>query len=307
MVGAALHLDLFERPVWRRVPVGVRTRAAARGGGAAGPFRIRHSAILNGRGQLIPHSAFRNPHWGPAVVFWGVLLGAALVGWVCPAHTPWAGEAASPAPAKRSPVDETEAVLAAVRAEVAAFRGTPSSWFRVEFRRRIALLHGARVFAVTRLSIPETRGLVALAADGRAVLLGSDWSGPCACKGFNALVDPAQVKLAAPGGAAAFARAYLALMHVGGARLVEKLADISNPDTDEYREYERDVMDEIGEKYKGLIRPVLRQPAPGGSAVSFYVWIKSELQRWEMVVNVAGEVTSCEFLRVAGVPSDRVP
>ena len=238
---------------------------------------------------------------------WGTLLGAALVGWVCPADTPWAAEAASPAPANRSAVDETEAVLTAVRAEVAAFRATPSSWFRVEFRRRIALLHGARVFAVTRLTIPETRGLVALAADGRAVLLGSDWSGPCASKGFNALVDPTRVKIATPGGAAAFARAYLALMHVGGARLVEKLADIPNPDTEEYRDYERDVMDEIEEKYKGLIRPVLREPHPPDWAVSFYVWIKAELQRWEMVVTDVGHVTACEFLRVAGVPSDRIP
>ena len=243
----------------------------------------------------------------PAVVFRRALLGAILVVWLFPPDTPWGAEPASPAPANRSAVDETEAVLAAVRAEVAAFRGTPSSWFRVEFRRRIALLHGARVFAVTRLSIPETRGLVALAADGHAVLLGSDWSGPCASKGFNALVDPAQVKLATPGGPAAFARAYLALMHVGGARLVEKVADIPNPDTDEYREYERDVMDEIGEKYKGLIRPVLRESHPPDWAVSFYVWIKAELQRWEMVVTDAGHITACEYLRVAGVPSDRIP
>ena len=238
----------------------------------------------------------------PAVIFWWALLGAILVGWLFPADTPWAAEAGIPAPASRGAVDQTEAVLAAVRAEVPAFRATPSQWFRVELRRRIRLLGGADVYAVTRLAIPETHGLVALAADGRAVLLGSDWKGPCASKGFNTLVDPAQVRLAAPGGASAFARAYLALMHTGGARLVEKLADIPNPETEEYRDSERDVMDEIKEKYKGLIRPVLREPRPPGWAVSFYVWIKSELQRWEMVVNEAGQVTSCEFLRVAGVP-----
>ena len=218
-----------------------------------------------------------------------------------------AGLAGGAAPPPSRPMVEAEAVLAAVRAEVPAFRVTPSQWFRVELRRPIRLLRGAKVYAVTRLSIPESHGLVALAADGRAVLLGSDWTGPCAAKGFNALVDPAQVKLAAPGGAAAFARAYLALMHTGGARLVEKLADIADPDTDEYRDSERDVRDEIEEKYKGLIRPVLREPAPGGSAVSFYVWIKSELQRWEMAVNEAGQVTACEFLRVAGVPAGHVP
>ncbi|HEY7676282.1 MAG TPA: hypothetical protein VIG69_04370 [Candidatus Methylomirabilis sp.] len=217
-----------------------------------------------------------------------------------------AADAGSPAPAIRRPVDETEAVLTAVRSAVAAFRATPSPWFRVEFRRRIALLHGAKVFAVTRLAIPETHGLVALAPDGPGILLGSDWTDPCAPRGFNALVDPAQVKLAAPGGAAAFARAYLALMHTRGARLVEKLADIADPDTDEYRDHERDVMGEIEEKYKGLIRPVLRGPATGGSAVSFYVWVKSELQRWEMVVNEAGQVTACEFLRIAGVPADHI-
>lgn len=216
-----------------------------------------------------------------------------------------AGGAVVPSPS--SPLDETEAVLAAVRAEVADFRATPSQWFRVEFRRAIRLLHGAKVYAVTRLSLPETHGLVALATDGRAYVLGSDWTGPCAAKGFNALVDPAQVRLEAPGGPAAFARAYLALMHIGRARLVERVADIADPDTDEYREYERDVMEEIEEKYKGLVRPVLREARPGGSLVSFYVWIKSELQRWELEVNRTGQVTACEFTRVAGTPSDRLP
>jgi hypothetical protein len=245
----------------------------------------------------------------PAAAFlagsWGAIQAAALC--ILVAGGPaGAGDAGTPAPATQRPVDETEAVLTSVRTEVTAFRATPSPWFRVEFRRRIALLHGAKVFAVTRLSIPETHGLVALAADGRAVLLGSDWMGPCAAKGFNALVDPAQVKLAAPGGAAAFARAYLALMHTRGARLVEKLADIANPDTDAYRDYERDVMEKIEEKYKGLIRPVLREARPPGSAVSFYVWVKSELQRWEMAVSEGGQVTACQFLRVAGVPADHV-
>jgi hypothetical protein len=87
---------------------------------------------------------------------------------------------------------------------------------------------------------------------------------------------------------------------------VEKLADIANPDTDAYRDYERDVMEKIEEKYKGLIRPVLREARPPGSAVSFYVWVKSELQRWEMAVSEGGQVTACQFLRVAGVPADHV-
>lgn len=202
-------------------------------------------------------------------------------------------------------VDEAETVLAAVRAEVAGFRATPSGWFRVEFRRQIRLLRGAKLFAVTRLTIPETHGLVGLAPDGRAYVLGSDWTEPCATKGFNALVDPAQVRLESSGGAAAFARAYLALMHIGGARLVERLADVADPDTDAYREYERDVMDEVEMNYRGLVRPVLREEQPAGSALSFYVWVKSELQRWQLVVNGGGQVTACEFQRVAGVPSDR--
>ena len=241
----------------------------------------------------------------PAVTFWGIRLFILLA---ASAGTGAAGAAAPVPPAPRPAVtDEAEAVLAAVRAEVADFRATPRQWFRVELRRPIRLLRGAKVYAVTRLTIPETHGLVALGPDGRAHLLGSDWTGPCAAKGFNALVDAAQVKLEAPPGPAAFVRAYLALMHIGGARLVERVADITDPDTDEYREYERDVMDEIEEKYLGLVRPVLREPRPGGSALSFYVWIKSELQRWEMVVNAAGQVTACEFLRVAGIPSDHIP
>ncbi len=242
----------------------------------------------------------------PAVPLWGGARGVLLAALLCAVGAPGrAGAAAPPRPGARV-ADETEAVLAAVRAEVPDFRATPSRWFRVEFRRQIRLLRGAMVYAVTRLAIPETHGLVALGADGQAHLLGSDWTGPCAAKGFNALVDPARVNLAAPGGAAAFVRAYLALMHTGGARLVESLGDVPDPDTDVYREYERDVMAEIEEKYKGLIRPVLREAHPGRSAVSFYVWIKSELQRWEMAVNASGQITSCQFLRVAGVPSDRV-
>ena len=239
---------------------------------------------------------------------WGAIVAAVLcVICVIVAGSPaGAAAAGSPAPATRRPIDETEAVLAAVRAEVAAFRATPSQWFRVEFRRPIRLLRGAKVYAVTRLTIPETHGLVALGPDGRAYLLGSDWTSPCAAKGFNALVDAGQVRLDAPEGRAPFVRAYLALMHIGGARLVERLADIPDPDREDYREYERDVMDEIAGKYKGLIRPVLRESRAGRSAVSFYVWFKSELQRWEIVVNGADQVTACEFLRVAGVPSDRV-
>ena len=218
-----------------------------------------------------------------------------------------AGLVIGAAPAPLRPVDEAEAVLAVVRAEVAAFRVTPSQWFRVEFRRAIRLLRGARVYAVTRLALPESHGLVALAADGRAHLLGSDWTGPCAAKGFNALVDPAQVKLDAPGGAGAFARAYLALMHTGRARVVERLDEIPDRDTDEYREYEREVMDELEAKYKGLVRPVLREARPGGALVSLYVWVRTELQRWELEVNGGGQVTACSFIRVAGAPSDRVP
>ena len=241
---------------------------------------------------------------GPAVAFWrrwrALCLAAGLS--VLAISGTVAGAATPPMP----PMDGGEAVLAAVRAKVPQFRATPSQWFRVEFRRQLRLLRGAKVYAVTRLSVPETRGLVGLAADGRAYVLGSDWTAPCDAKGFNALLDPTQVKLAAPGGAAAFVRSYLALMDVGGARLVEKLADIPDPDTDTYREYERDVMDEIEEKYKGLIRPVLREAHPAGSAVSFYVWVKSELQRWEMLVSEASQVTSCQFLRVAGIPSDHV-
>lgn len=226
---------------------------------------------------------------------------------LCSVHPMEIGAAAAPAPPPLKPEEEVEAVLAAVRVEVSDFRPTPSQWFRVEFRRRIRLLQGAKVYAVTRLTIPETHGLVALAPDGRASLLGSEWTGPCAVKGFNALVDPAQVRLERPGGAGAFARAYLALMHLGRARLVEKLADLSDPDSDEYRDYERDVMDEVEASYKGLVRPALREPHPAGSLVSFYVWIKTELQRWELVVNTGGQVTACGFQRVAGVPSDRIP
>lgn len=216
------------------------------------------------------------------------------------------GAAPAPAPPQKQ-ADEAEAVLAAVRAEVPEFRPTPSQWFRVEFRRQIRLLRGAKVYAVTRLTIPETHGLAALAPDGRAHLLGSDWTGPCAAKGFNALVDPAQVRLDRPGGAAAFARAFLALMQTQRARLVEKLADLPDPATDDYREYERDVMDEIEANYKGLVRPVLREPHPAGSLVSFYVWVRTELQRWELAVTAAGQVTACAFQRVAGIPSSRIP
>jgi hypothetical protein len=243
----------------------------------------------------------------PAVVFWGSFSAVLLVVLLWGGGAAQGGGAALPAPPGPGPVDETEAVLAAVRAAVPEFRATPSQWFRVEFRRRIGLLRGARVYAVTRLAIPESHGLVGLAADGRAHLLGSDWTGPCAVKGFNALVDPPHVRLENPRGAEVFARAYLALMHVGGARLVDRLADIADPDTDGYREYERDVMDEIERKYKGLIRPPLREPHPAGSALSFYVWLKSELQRWQLVVTKDAQVASCEFLRVAGVPSERLP
>jgi hypothetical protein len=246
--------------------------------------------------------------WRPAVAFWKAVRGPLLAALLAVAGAAGSAGGAAPAgPPPLFPQEETEAVVAAVRAEVAAFRATPTEWFRVELRRKITLLGGAKVFAVTRLALPESRGLVGLAPDGRAYLLGSDWTAPCAAKGFNALVEPAQVKLQSPGGAAAFARAYLALMHIGGARLVERLADIPDPDTDEYREYEREVVKEIEGKYRGLVRPVLREERPGGSMVSFYVWVRSELQRWELRVNGAGQVTACEFLRVAGAPSDRLP
>ncbi len=257
---------------------------------------VRPTGAGDRRGLRPPVSFFAGVGGGLLTVLLVVIGGGAT----------WAGAAAPPAPPPRVE-DEAEAVLAAVRREVPAFRATPSQWFRVELRRPIRLLRGARVYAITRLTIPETHGLVALGPDGRASLLGSDWTGPCAAKGFNALVDAAQVKLEAPHGATAFVRAYLALMHIGGARLVERLEDIADPDTDEYREYERDVMDEVETNYRGLVRPVLREPRPDGSGVSFYVWVKSELQRWQLVVNAAGQVTACEFLRVAGVPSDHIP
>ncbi len=261
------------------------------------PFIVRPSPSREG--EACPPALWRGTGKGGV---WATGLFAALL-FVLGS----AGGAVPAEPPAPSPVDERETVLAAVRAQVAGFRATPSEWFRVEFRRQIRLLRGAKVFAVTRLTIPETHGLVGLASHGHAYLLGSDWTGPCAATGFNALVDPAQVKLETPRGAAAFARAYLALMHLGRARLVERLADIPDPDTDEYREYERDVVKEIEEKYRGLVRPVLREERPGGSVVSFYVWIKSELQRWELGVTGAGQVTACTFLRVAGTPADRVP
>jgi hypothetical protein len=96
-------------------------------------------------------------------------------------------------------------------------------------------------------------------------------------------------------------------MHTGRARVVERLDEIPDRHTDEYREYEREVMDEIEAKYRGLVRPVLQEARPGGALVSLYVWVRTELQRWELEVNGGGQVTACRFLRVAGFPSDRVP
>jgi hypothetical protein len=203
-------------------------------------------------------------------------------------------------------VDEPEAVLAAVRAEVPAFRPTPSQWFRVKFLRKIALLGGAKVFAVSRLSIPETNGYVGLLPDGRAYLLGSDWKGPCAPAGFNALLDPKLLHFETQVGVSAYARAYIALMHTDRARVVERLEDVPDPDTDRYRKYEDGVTEELLERYRGLIRPALREPNGTGATMSFYVWLKTELQRWELGVTPEGRVTSCQFLRVAGTPSSGV-